>query len=316
MDPLTLHLGPDGALQEPPPGLGEHEPRGATSWVHDESTGGVTNYSGSHSALWRIQPNYHWQAINDLTSASFMTPPLPEMLTLAGGASADLWIRSSAPDVDLEVTLTEVRPDGQEMYIQSGWLRASQRALDEITSTPLVPFHTHLDEDAAPLPADEFSLVRIEITPVHPDRAARLAPAPHRRRSGRGPLVVDVRCAAERRKRRQRGGTQRHAPVTPRSATGQRSRGPTALATLSVLGAQPVAFVVRGNFGAAEGPASSASMSVLPTTPPDFDDVGTEHLFYGAIRWMRFVDGTFRPSVPSTRGASAAFLFRYPQLPS
>jgi hypothetical protein len=31
------------------------------------------------------------------------------------------------PDVDLQATVTEVRPDGIETYVQSGWLRASRR---------------------------------------------------------------------------------------------------------------------------------------------------------------------------------------------
>ena len=46
---------------------------------------------------------------------------------------------STAPDVDLEVTISEVRPDGEETYVQSGWLRASQRALDAAASTALAP---------------------------------------------------------------------------------------------------------------------------------------------------------------------------------
>ena len=50
-----------------------------------------------------------------------------------------------AADTDLEVTLTEVRPDGQERYIQSGWLRASHRQLDEAESTPLLPFQPLLE---------------------------------------------------------------------------------------------------------------------------------------------------------------------------
>ncbi len=50
---------------------------------------------------------------------------------VVGSGSADLWIRSDAADTDLEVTISEIRPDGQEMYVQSGWLRASHRALDE-----------------------------------------------------------------------------------------------------------------------------------------------------------------------------------------
>ena len=60
--------------------------------------------------------------------------------------------------------LSEVRPDGKEMYISNGWLRASQRALSP-ESTELKPVQTHVEADAAPLPAGEWTPVRIEIYP-------------------------------------------------------------------------------------------------------------------------------------------------------
>ena len=43
---------------------------------------------------------------------------------MAGRAASTCGCAPNAADTDLEVTLTEVRPDGQEGYIQSGWLRA------------------------------------------------------------------------------------------------------------------------------------------------------------------------------------------------
>ncbi|MEM1333905.1 MAG: CocE/NonD family hydrolase C-terminal non-catalytic domain-containing protein, partial [Actinomycetota bacterium] len=65
----------------------------------------------------------------------------------------------------VEVSLTEILPDGSEVYVQSGWLRASHRALDA-TSTELRPTHTHLVDDAAPLnPPGEFDEVRVELFP-------------------------------------------------------------------------------------------------------------------------------------------------------
>jgi predicted acyl esterase len=89
---------------------------------------------------------------------------------MIGSASADLWVNSNLGDTDLEVTLTEIRPDGTEVMVQSGWLRGSHRALDDDASTPLRPVHTHLEVDAAPLPeaspaGDEFALARVEIFP-------------------------------------------------------------------------------------------------------------------------------------------------------
>ena len=88
-----------------------------------------------------------------------------------GLGSVDLWISSKAPDTDLEVTLSEVRPNGREVYVQSGWLRASHRALDP-SSTALDPVPTHLQADEAPLPSGEPTQVRVELFPfAHPFRA-------------------------------------------------------------------------------------------------------------------------------------------------
>ena len=88
---------------------------------------------------------------------------------MAGSGSADLWVSSNLGDTDLEVTISEVRPDGQEMYIQSGWLRASHRQLDDEASSALRPVHTHREDDASPIADGEtntgFDLARVEIFP-------------------------------------------------------------------------------------------------------------------------------------------------------
>ena len=48
-------------------------------------------------------------------------------------------MRSSTPNVDLQATVSEVRPDGMETFVQNGWLRANERKLDPRKSTPLEP---------------------------------------------------------------------------------------------------------------------------------------------------------------------------------
>ena len=77
----------------------------------------------------------------------------------------DLWLSSTAPDTDLQVTLTEVRPDGQEMYLQKGWLKVSQRKLDPARSTALRPYQTHPQADVALLTPATPVLARVEIFP-------------------------------------------------------------------------------------------------------------------------------------------------------
>ena len=68
------------------------------------------------------------------------------------------WIKSSAPDVTLQVTISEVRPDGKETFVQNGWLRTTGRKLDRRRSTLLepVPSLTQADDrPAARRPLDE-----------------------------------------------------------------------------------------------------------------------------------------------------------------
>ena len=49
--------------------------------------------------------------------------------------------------------------------MQSGWLRASQRALDAPASTALLPVQTHARADVAPLPKGTPTLVRVPLYP-------------------------------------------------------------------------------------------------------------------------------------------------------
>src|SRR5690606_3433946 len=88
--------------------------------------------------------------------------PLAEDLVMLGTGSVDLWLRSPVDDADLEVTLTEVRPDGQEMVVQSGWLRASMRE-PSAEATELWPEPTYREEDHQPLVPGEWTPVRVGI---------------------------------------------------------------------------------------------------------------------------------------------------------
>ena len=114
---------------------------------------------------WAQFPKFNWADPVAGKSLTYLSDPLAETTTMVGSGSVDLWLRSSAPDTDLQVTLSEVRPDGKEYLVQSGWMRASARALDTTRSTELQPLVTMKQADAAPLPAGQFSPMRIEIYP-------------------------------------------------------------------------------------------------------------------------------------------------------
>tara|TARA_R110002072_G_scaffold130059_1_gene268860 strand:+ start:30517 stop:32904 length:2388 start_codon:yes stop_codon:yes gene_type:complete len=148
-----LYFQPDGSLSENAPVV---EPS-ASSFAHDPEAGERT-FGGS-------QPFYEWVQEAAGKAAVFVSDVLLQDMVFVGSASADLFIESTAEDADLEVLLSEVRSDGFETYVQAGWLRASQRALDLNQSTELRPVQTHLEADAAPLPGGQPVLARVEIFP-------------------------------------------------------------------------------------------------------------------------------------------------------
>ena len=135
---------------------------GGSSWHVDPDDARTTTLSGDIN---QPLPPWNWQQEQADTAAMFTSAPLAADLVMVGPASADLWIRSTVGEADIEVNISEVRPDGQEMYVQSGWLRATERALDPTLATDLRPVHTHAEADLMPVPADEWVEARIEVFP-------------------------------------------------------------------------------------------------------------------------------------------------------
>ena len=129
-----LYLQPDGQLAVTPSSIPDNQPRAWSSYVYDPSSKRTSDFDGSTSDIWTAETqtsaNIHWNPLTEGDSLSFVTPPYATETAYAGQGSVDLWLRSTALDTDLETTLTIVRPDGQETYVQSGWLRASDRKLD------------------------------------------------------------------------------------------------------------------------------------------------------------------------------------------
>jgi putative CocE/NonD family hydrolase len=157
--PQRLYLNGGDSLSATAPTAG-----GSDTYTHSAAgSQGISNaYYGGGG------PNdYMWDNIVPPEGAAldYTTPAFDQDTVLLGSASADVWITATAPNVDLQVTLTEIRPDGQEVFVQQGWLRAEQRALDTHASSELLPVQTHQPEDVQPLSSTEPSLARVEIFP-------------------------------------------------------------------------------------------------------------------------------------------------------
>ncbi len=160
-DPLVLHARGDGTLSPSPAADAEGSSRFR---VEPELAELTTFVDSDDNNLFRADVEYTWIAEPEGAATVFVSEPLDEDVVLIGSASADLWIRSSHEEADLGVTLSEVRPDGQETYVQSGVLRGSHRAVGD-AADELLPWRTHLEADTEPLPTDEFVEARVEIFP-------------------------------------------------------------------------------------------------------------------------------------------------------
>ena len=162
--PTAWYLTPGGGLRTSPSRLraGDVEQR---SYLADPTALPDTDYTGPGNDIWKASPTYDWRQIPDGKGLGWISPPLAKDVVAVGTGSVDLWVKTPEADTDLEVTLSEVRPDGTEVYVQSGWLRASHRKLDLDESTPISPVHTDLEADAAPLPAGKFTKLRVELFP-------------------------------------------------------------------------------------------------------------------------------------------------------
>ena len=84
---------------------------------------------------------------------SFVTDPMTKDTEITGPLMANLWVSSTAEDMDIMVTLRNFDPDGNEVFelgqqgqpvvLTKGWLRASHRKLDLEKTLPYRPYHAH-----------------------------------------------------------------------------------------------------------------------------------------------------------------------------
>jgi predicted acyl esterase len=156
------YLAPKGGLADKPP----RRPH-ADGFTWNAGALPKTDFSGDTAAapggLWTATPEYHWAQSPTGSAVSYLTAPLPENTTVIGAGAVRVWVRSSTPDVDLQATISEVRPDGVETFVQNGWVRGSERKLDRAKSTQLEPVLSLRKRDLRPLPRGRFVPVTIPL---------------------------------------------------------------------------------------------------------------------------------------------------------
>ncbi len=130
---------------------------------------GSDNGSGG---LWgnASQWKYNWKPWPAGNAVSYVSPPLKSNTAVIGAGAVHVWVRSSTPDVDLLATVSEVRPDGNETFVQNGYQRASERKLATSAnnifkqpSTLLAPIPSELASDTRAMPKGKFVEVVIPL---------------------------------------------------------------------------------------------------------------------------------------------------------
>jgi predicted acyl esterase len=157
--PMRFYFQPDGSLQTTAPA--DDSQVGSTFQL--DPPAGHRGILAPNGNVWDPIPDYSWRQPMPGFDVVMETPALTQDLVMVGSASVDLWVRSPvADDADLEINIMEIRPDGQEMYVSTGWLRASLRALAP-TATDLWPEHTYTQADEALLVPGQWTAARIGV---------------------------------------------------------------------------------------------------------------------------------------------------------
>ncbi len=158
----SWYLAPGGSLANQLPAK-----NAADGFTWDAHARPLTDFTGDTGAgdggLWTATPNYQWTQDPAGTAVAYVTPPLSGDTAVIGAGAVDVWVRSSTPNVDLQATVSEVRPDGKETFVQNGWVRANERKLDASKSTLLEPVLSLRAADVSPLPPNEFVKVTIPL---------------------------------------------------------------------------------------------------------------------------------------------------------
>jgi uncharacterized protein len=165
----TWYFGPNGTLGEQQPS-GE----GVDSYTSDANALPLTDFGPNTGGggLWgnASQWEWKWEQSPAGSAVSYVSAPLTSDTTAIGGGAVHLWVKSSTPDVDLQATVSEVRSDGNEAFVQDGWMRASERKLATSKAnllkqkpTLLQPIQTLLPSDVEPMPSNVFVPVTIPL---------------------------------------------------------------------------------------------------------------------------------------------------------
>jgi len=164
-DPVEWYPEASGTLSDTAPSAA-----GGDAWTFDPDAGSDTFFGPRGYRLLDPIWDIDWKPFAHGDVATYETAPFPTSRVIAGPGIATLWVKSPVDDVTVQVTLTEVRPDGKELLVQSGWLRLGHRAATEVDGLRLQ--RSFSKADFSPVPVDQWVKAEVQIPSVaHPFRA-------------------------------------------------------------------------------------------------------------------------------------------------
>jgi uncharacterized protein len=166
VEKATWYLGSGEALSATP------DAAGSAWYLHDPEAGNRSYTSAAAHEFQKPTIPFDWKPLEQGKGLSFVSEPLQASEVLAGPGYVDLWVAPGATDAVVEVNLSEVRPDGTEVRVQSGWLRLGHQGLDAARSDDFHIERTYTASDYRELVPGELINTKVPIYPfAHPFRA-------------------------------------------------------------------------------------------------------------------------------------------------
>jgi len=162
LTPVTWWLAADGRLAD-----GQPSDAGADRY-QDDPEAGESSYALTDVFDDFIKPTVplDWTRFADECAVAYETAPLDESITIMGQGHVNLWLCPGTTDTSVQATLTEIRPDGYELRVQSGWHRPVHRQEDDERSDDFQVDYTFAPEHREALVPGEWVRFRIPIMPV------------------------------------------------------------------------------------------------------------------------------------------------------
>lgn len=158
----TLYLGPDETLTPQAPR--RQSEGGVDSFRFDPEAGASTLFGGTgeYPLLARVW-DMDWTRFDEGEELSYLTAPFADDTVFAGPAYVRLHLASEVSDVHVQVSVSEVRPDGTEYLVQNGWLDLGHRREDRARNEGLEIVHDFSERAWAPLEPGEFVEARVDV---------------------------------------------------------------------------------------------------------------------------------------------------------